>query len=249
MKDRKFHNKELQDNYPPPGVPADDAWAAMNSMLDAGLQKPPSSRGGPKIPGGSRFFMFSALLIGAVTVILLVNHSTKNSVKTTGKTILPPGTVAENATAAKTDSTNTFTDAVNKPNAGDTNYGSLSKRERSGKQTLTDSSGINGGNAGGKKGTLLYIDTVASREVNTIPIPHNNNNATVKDTRSKSFTKENKANSITGTMNKANWLTIRSSNEGGSKNNTWFSQNKRSKSPSDTIFSSISTVNALHFSS
>ena len=196
MKDRKFHNKELHDNYPPPGVPADEAWSAMSSMLDAGLQQPPPSPGGPKIPGGSNFFMFSALLITAVTLILLLNHGTKKSVKTAGK-ILSPGTATENATPMKAGSTNSINDAVIKSKTGDTNYGKLSTIERSGKQTLADSTGIKEENAGGKKGSLLHSDTLAYREANTINIPENNSNTTAKDTRSKNFTKDNKANSIT----------------------------------------------------
>ena len=72
MKDRKFHNKKPQDNYPAPGVPADDAWAAMNRLLDADSNEP-SVPGNRKISGRNRTYGLVALLVGVVTLFFLVN--------------------------------------------------------------------------------------------------------------------------------------------------------------------------------
>ncbi len=72
MKDKKFDNKELKNNYPEPGVPADEAWSAMNTMLDAGLQDPPQGHDGSKITGGKKFPWQYALFVAIVTISILI---------------------------------------------------------------------------------------------------------------------------------------------------------------------------------
>jgi len=81
VKDRKFHiNKQLNNDYPSPDVPADEAWAQMNSMLDAGKPKPAE----PPVNGrfGNNLLKLSALLIAAAAIIMLVSKPNKQSVKT-----------------------------------------------------------------------------------------------------------------------------------------------------------------------
>jgi hypothetical protein len=81
VKDRKFHiNKQLNNDYPSPDVPADEAWAQMNSMLDAGKPKPAE----PAVNGrfGNNLLKLSALLIAAAAITMLVSKPNKQSVKT-----------------------------------------------------------------------------------------------------------------------------------------------------------------------
>ncbi len=82
MKDNKFDNKELKNNYPKPGMPADDAWTAMNRMLDAGLQDPPQTHDGSKLAGGKKFPWQYALFVAIVTIGILIYYKTYKPAKT-----------------------------------------------------------------------------------------------------------------------------------------------------------------------
>lgn len=82
MKDKKFDNKELKNNYPKPGVPADEAWTAMNMMLDAGLQDPPQVHDGSKLAGGKKFPWQYALFVAIVTISILIYYKTYKPAKT-----------------------------------------------------------------------------------------------------------------------------------------------------------------------
>lgn len=77
MRNRKFRNRQLQDNYPTPGVPADDAWAAMNKMLDT--SQPPQSPGKHRTPRGWRLFWYMASLVVLVPALLWLLYNRESS--------------------------------------------------------------------------------------------------------------------------------------------------------------------------
>ncbi|MEO8414945.1 MAG: hypothetical protein ABI472_14855 [Ginsengibacter sp.] len=126
MKDRKFHSKKSGDNYPRPGVPADDAWEAMNRMLDANGEQPPSSTGGSRIPGSSYLFIFTSILIAAVAVILLINYGKQGTKKVTAETVLPGNRNTKNATALPVDTVRGLNNRVNTSPGSVTLYDSTS---------------------------------------------------------------------------------------------------------------------------
>ena len=83
MKDRKFHtNKELKDNYPKPGVPAEEAWAEMNKMLGpVPANLPPAKR--LIIKGLGKFIWYLTSVVAVVIVTVVAFHYSNTKKKNT----------------------------------------------------------------------------------------------------------------------------------------------------------------------
>ena len=81
MRNRKFHTRQFQDDYPNPGVPADDAWAAMKNMLDAGTPQPPESAGKKVLSRDRGLFWYIAFLAVIVPGLLWLLQDRYNSSK------------------------------------------------------------------------------------------------------------------------------------------------------------------------
>jgi hypothetical protein len=80
VKDRKFYS-EPGDNYPKPTLPADEAWADMNSMLDVPPPGPPEPGHNYPMPGGSNLFWVSitAIVLVTASVITYYRHACSKS--------------------------------------------------------------------------------------------------------------------------------------------------------------------------
>ncbi len=169
MKYKKFNIKKLQDNYPPPGISADDAWAAMNRSLNEGLQPQPSTPGF-KFPGNPLFWM--VVLMIAIATILTINHASKSRSKTITKAIEPNNTRTIN-------NASTHTGAWQ---SNDNNSGSNSVNGQHNKQPSADSTKMKTANL---KPNVLSLDQIipATEGKNNIPAAPGNGNITFGATR------------------------------------------------------------------